>query len=83
MHSIFIEKPLFLFYIYKIDKKIYKNSRGKSGKYKFLWKYVPSYKRNSTMISWVAKEMRTVNGRTISSRMSRVFLKSMFYKNSM
>jgi hypothetical protein len=29
-------KPLFYFYIYKVDKQIYKNSRGKSGKYTFL-----------------------------------------------
>jgi len=29
-------KPLFHFYVYKVDKQIYKNSRGKSGKYTFL-----------------------------------------------
>jgi hypothetical protein len=29
-------KPLFHFYIYKVDKQIYKNSRGRSGKYTFL-----------------------------------------------
>jgi len=29
-------KPLFSFYIYKIDKNIYKNTRGKSGKFTFL-----------------------------------------------
>ena len=29
-------EPLFSFYIYKVDKKIFKNTRGKSGKYTFL-----------------------------------------------
>jgi len=29
-------KPVFHFYIYNVNKKIYKNSRGKSGKYTFL-----------------------------------------------
>ena len=29
-------KPLFHFYIYRVNKKIYKNSRGKSGKYTFI-----------------------------------------------
>ena len=29
-------KPLFHFYIYKVDKQIYKNSRGRSGRYTFL-----------------------------------------------
>lgn len=37
---------LFSFYIYKVDKNIYKNSRGRSGKYTFIWKYVAPYKRN-------------------------------------
>ena len=37
---------LFSFYIYKVDKQIYKNSRGKSGKYTFVWKYLAPYKRN-------------------------------------
>ena len=27
---------IFSFYIYKVDKQIYKNSRGKSGKYTFV-----------------------------------------------
>jgi hypothetical protein len=27
---------VFSFYIYKVDKQIYKNSRGKSGKYTFV-----------------------------------------------
>lgn len=29
-------EPMFLFYIYKVDKNIYKNSRGRSGKFTFL-----------------------------------------------
>jgi hypothetical protein len=29
-------KPIFHYYIYKVDKQIYKNSRGRSGKYTFL-----------------------------------------------
>ena len=37
---------LFSFYIYKVDKQIYKNSRGRSGKYTFVWKYVAPYKRH-------------------------------------
>ena len=28
--------PLFSFYVYKVDKAIYKNSRGRSGKYTFI-----------------------------------------------
>ena len=32
--------PMFSFYIYKVDKKIFKNTRGKSGKFTFIWKYI-------------------------------------------
>lgn len=28
--------PMFSFYIYKVDKKIFKNTRGKSGKFTFI-----------------------------------------------
>lgn len=38
-------QPIFTLYIYKVNKNIYKNTRGKSGKFTFIWKYVPLYKR--------------------------------------
>lgn len=28
--------PMFAFYIYRVDKKIFKNTRGKSGKFTFI-----------------------------------------------
>jgi hypothetical protein len=37
--------PLFSFFIKKVDKNKRKHSRGKSGKYQIIWKYVPRYKR--------------------------------------
>ena len=51
-------KPLFYFYIYKVDKQIYKNSRGKSGKYTFLWKYVQSFKRPNLVTNLLTKDIR-------------------------
>lgn len=63
---------LFSFYIYKVDKNIYKNSRGKSGKYTFIWKYVPSYKRSSLIFHWLAKEIRITNGKKLIYRISTV-----------
>jgi hypothetical protein len=39
-------EPIFLFYIYKVDKSIFKNSRGRSGKFTFIWKYITPYKRS-------------------------------------
>jgi hypothetical protein len=59
---------LFAFYIYKVDKQIYKNSRGKSGKYLFLWKYVAPYKRHKLIFYWLAKEARITNSTKMESR---------------
>ena len=61
--------PMFSFYIYKVDKKIFKNTRGKSGKYTFIWKYVAPYKRNFLVMHWILKELRVTPGRTLGDRL--------------
>lgn len=62
--------PIFSFYIYKVDKKIYKNSRGRSGKFTFIWKYVSPYKRLFLVMHWLIKELRSSPGRSLSERIS-------------
>lgn len=62
--------PLFSFYIYKVDKKIYKNTRGKSGKYTFIWKYVTNYKRIFLVMHWIMKELRLKPGKTLLERLN-------------
>ena len=63
-------EPMFSFYIYKVDKKIFKNTRGKSGKYTFLWKFIPPYKRQFFVFTWLARELRLKPGRSIKLRLS-------------
>lgn len=63
---------LFSFYIYKVDKNIYKNSRGRSGKYTFIWKYVAPYKRNMLIMHWLVKESRILNNKKFSDRFNTV-----------
>ena len=65
--------PLFSFYIYKVDKKIYKNTRGKSGKYTFIWKYVTNYKRLFLVMHWIMKELRLKPGKTLLERLNLTF----------
>ena len=65
-------EPMFLFYIYKVDKNIYKNSRGRSGKFTFLWKYVSPYKRRYLVMSWLAKEVKMQPGKNFYSRLFNV-----------
>lgn len=65
---------IFSFYIYKVDKAIYKNSRGKSGKYTFIWKYVPLYKRNRLINYWIYKEIKIQSGKNLNARITTIFL---------
>lgn len=71
--------PIFSFYIYKVDKAIYKNSRGKSGKYTFLWKYLPPYKRRQLVLAWIMKEVKMQSGKTLSERLNTVI--GLIYSN--
>lgn len=70
---------IYSFYIYKIDKHIYKNSRGKSGKFTFVWKYIPFYKRISRLVYWLIKDVRVSQGKTLQSRMNLVL--NTFFNN--
>ena len=63
---------LFSFYIYKVDKHIYKNSRGKSGKFTFIWKYIPSYKRTLRIIYWLVREVKVAPGKNLQHRVNYV-----------
>lgn len=70
---------LFSFYIYKVDKNIYKNSRGKSGKFTFVWKYVAPYKRKALISHWLMKEVRISPGKDLQTRTDFVIQK--FFSN--
>lgn len=61
--------PLFSFYIRRIDKSIRKNSRGKSGKYMIIWKYVPVYKRLYVTLRWFLKDLKFQKLKTFSERL--------------
>lgn len=73
---------LFSFYIYKVDKQIYKNSRGKSGKYTFVWKYVAPYKRHFLILHWLMKEVRISTGKTLLERVHNTLRSFIFTVNN-
>ena len=66
---------LFSFYIYKVDKQIYKNTRGKSGKYTFVWKYIAPYKRHALIAHWLMKEVKITPGQKLKERVNAVINK--------
>lgn len=63
--------PLFSFYVRKVDKLKRRHSRGKTGKYNILWKYVPKYKRFITVLRWFTKDVRFQKSRTFYLRLLR------------
>lgn len=60
--------PIFTFYIYNVDKKIRKYSRGKTGKYVFIWKYVAAFKRQKTVFKLISKQVKFYQNKTFILR---------------
>lgn len=65
--------PLFGYFIYNVDKNIRKFTRGKSGKYLFVWKYIAPYKRNYLVYRWFMKELKFDESRTFQIRLFNLF----------
>lgn len=74
--------PLFSFYVRRVDKLQRKHSRGKSGKYTILWKYVPKYKRFITVLRWLVRDVRFQKSRTFNQRLHRSLDTFLFDKQS-
>lgn len=64
--------PVFSYFIYSVDKNVRKFSRGKSGKYTFVWKYVAPYKRQILAMRWVAKDVKFYQSKSVSDRLIKV-----------
>jgi hypothetical protein len=64
--------PIFSFSIRKVNKDLRKNSRGKSGKYTVMWKYIPLYKRLYTTMRWLLKDLKFQKFRTIELRLQSI-----------
>jgi hypothetical protein len=64
-------KSVFMFKVQKVDKRTRKNSRGKSGKYLVLWKYVPVYRRIYTVLRWLIQDISFQKSYKFQTRFSR------------
>lgn len=66
--------PIFAYFIYSVDKNVKKFSRGKSGKYRFVWKYIAPFRRSHVILKWLAKEIKFINEKKFCSRIQKFFL---------
>ena len=64
--------PIFNFFVYNVDKNIRKFSRGKSGKYVFVWKYIAPYKRSFSAMRWIMRDIKFNSGVTINDRIEGI-----------
>jgi len=69
--------PIFSFFVRRVNKDLRKNSRGKSGKYMVVWKYVPSYKRLYITMRWFLKDLKFQKPMTMEGRLSQI-IESLF-----
>jgi hypothetical protein len=82
--SLFLRvNSVFAYFIYNVDKNIRKYSRGKSGKYAFVWKYIAPYKRVFLAMRLFAKELKFRGERQFFERfLSSVSVLENDFKNS-
>lgn len=70
--------PVFSFFMHNVDKNVKKYSRGKAGKYSFVWKYIAAYRRAHLTLRLIAKDVKFASGRKLQERiknaLSLVFL---------
>ncbi len=65
--------PIFSYFIYSVDKNIRKYSRGKSGKYVFIWKFIAPYKRTNLAIRWIIKDIKFNQSKNFNDRLIKTF----------
>lgn len=66
--------PVFSYFIYSVDKNIRKFSRGKSGKYTFVWKYVAPYKRTYLAMRLIVKDIKFFSSKQINERIYKTIV---------
>lgn len=65
--------PIFSYFIYSVDKNIRKYSRGKSGKYTFIWKFVAPYKRIKLSTRLIVKDIKFYQSKKFEDRLVKTF----------
>ena len=74
-------KLIYALSVQKISKQIRKFSRGKSGKYSYIWKYLPVYKRKKYLWQLFFKTLALQSAQNVSKRFNDL-LHSFFFQFS-
>lgn len=71
--SLLVVSPIFNFFIHNVDKSKRKFSRGKSGKYTFVWKFVSFYKRIPLIVKFFKKNVKFAQGQNFKNKLFNSF----------
>ena len=82
VHELFSYSPVFSFFVNSVNKLKRRHSRGKSGKYEIIWKYVPRYKRLLVVLRWLSKDIQFQKSRTFRHRVERSLETLLFDKSN-
>jgi hypothetical protein len=74
---------MFSYFVYNVDKNIRKYTRGKSGKYVFIWKYIAPYKRTYLTFRWFLQDVKFDDKRVFEDRLKNMWHNLTFnFKNT-
>ena len=74
--------PGFSFFVQKVNKLKRRHSRGKTGRYEIIWKYVPRYKRLLIVLRWLLKDVQFQKASTLYKRIEKSLENFLFDKTN-
>lgn len=63
--------PAFSLFAQQVNKLKRRHSRGKSGQYEVIWKYIPRYKRLLVVLRWLLKDVQLQKSKTFQQRLEK------------
>ena len=63
--------PAFSLFVQRVNKLKRRHSRGKSGQYEIIWKYVPQYKRLLVVLRWLIRDVQFQRPKTFQQRLEK------------
>lgn len=76
--KLMVINPVFNFFVFNVDKNIRKFARGKTGKYVFIWKFIPLHKRNALVLKLIKKNINFNNGKKLTNRLFNLLTQIFF-----
>jgi len=81
-HEIYSYHPTFSLFVQRVNKLKRRHSRGKSGQYEIIWKYVPRYKRLLVVLRWLIRDIQFQRPKTFQQRLEKSLETLLFNKSA-